>query len=72
MPAATGTVSTASFVTTAIYYLLEAKDACSYWHRVDRTEVWHSYAGTPLSLYLSDDDGQPVREHVLGPIVLRG
>ena len=59
-------------VSTAIYYLLEAKDARSYWHRVDKTEVWHYYAGTPMSLYLSSDDGQPVREHVLGPDVLRG
>ncbi|VUC35206.1 unnamed protein product [Clonostachys rosea] len=59
-------------VSTAIYYLLEAKDARSYWHRVDKTEVWHYYAGTPMSLYLSSDDGHPVREHVLGPDVLRG
>ena len=37
---------------TAIYYLLEAGDV-SHWHRVDATEIWHWYAGGPLSLTLS-------------------
>lgn len=59
-------------VSTAIYYLLEASAGRSYWHRVDKTEIWHYYAGTPLTLYLSNDDGEPVREHVLGPDILRG
>lgn len=58
-------------VSTAIYYLLEGCAGKSYWHRVDATEVWHYYAGAPMSLYLSGDDGQPVREEVLGPNVLR-
>ena len=53
-------------VSTAIYYLLEGADEFSYWHRVDAAEVWHWYAGAPLSLYLALDDGTPVREHVLG------
>lgn len=59
-------------VSTAIYYLLEASAGRSYWHRVDASEVWHYYAGTPLSLYLSNNDGKPVRERVLGPDILRG
>jgi hypothetical protein len=57
-------------VSTAIYYLLEGCAGKSYWHRVDATEVWHYHAGAPMSLFLSDDDGTPVREHVLGPNVL--
>ena len=48
---------------TAIYYLLEAGDR-SHWHRVDAVEVWHWYAGSPLSLRLSD--GTSVDEHRLG------
>ncbi|KAM3064813.1 hypothetical protein ACMFMG_008707 [Clarireedia jacksonii] len=54
-------------VSTAIYYLLEGAVGKSYWHRVDASEVWHYYAGAPLTLYLSLDDGQPVRENLLGP-----
>jgi predicted cupin superfamily sugar epimerase len=35
---------------TAIYFLLEAGDR-SHWHRVtDAAEVWHWYAGAPLTL----------------------
>ncbi|PQE12802.1 cupin family protein [Rutstroemia sp. NJR-2017a BBW] len=58
-------------VSTAIYYLLEGAVGKSYWHRVDAAEVWHYYAGAPLSLYLSLDDGQPVREKLLGPDIFR-
>ena len=48
---------------TAIYYLLEADDT-SHWHRVDAVEVWHYYAGAPLSLRISD--GTSIDEHRLG------
>ncbi|APA09611.1 hypothetical protein SS1G_06230 [Sclerotinia sclerotiorum 1980 UF-70] len=58
-------------VSTAIYYLLEGAVGKSYWHQVDASEVWHYYAGAPLSLYLSLDNGQPVREYVLGPDIFR-
>jgi len=34
---------------TAIYFLLQAGEV-SRWHRVDAAEVWHWYAGAPLSL----------------------
>lgn len=51
---------------TAIYYLLE-KGEVSYWHRLDATELWHYYAGAPLQLSLSFDDGEPVRLRTLGP-----
>ncbi|KUI66976.1 hypothetical protein VM1G_01928 [Cytospora mali] len=52
---------------TAIYYLLEGSDGESAWHRVDEVEVWHYYAGAPLVLSLSYDDGQPLRNTTLGP-----
>ncbi|MDQ0456560.1 cupin domain-containing protein [Rhizobium paknamense] len=56
---------------TAIYYLLE-KGQRSHWHRVrDAAEVWHYYAGAPLSLYRCDD-GKTVQTISLGPDVLKG
>lgn len=54
---------------TAIYYLLEGDAGDSVWHRVDAVEVWHYYAGAPLVLSLSFDDGQPLRQETLGPDV---
>ncbi|KAK4109192.1 hypothetical protein N656DRAFT_792124 [Canariomyces notabilis] len=48
-------------------------DGFSRWHRLlDAAEVWHYYAGAPLTLFLARDDGSPVREIVLGPDVFQG
>jgi predicted cupin superfamily sugar epimerase len=55
---------------TAIYYLLKAGEI-SAWHRVDATEIWHWYAGSPLRLRLSDD-GVELRELTLGPDIAAG
>ncbi|KLU92895.1 hypothetical protein MAPG_11847 [Magnaporthiopsis poae ATCC 64411] len=57
---------------TAIYYLLEGAAGDSIWHRVDAAEVWHYYAGAPLVLSLSRDDGVPPTRHALGPDVFDG
>jgi len=38
---------------TAIYFLLRGGER-SRWHRVDAAEVWHWYAGAPLSLTIAD------------------
>lgn len=54
---------------TAIYYLLEGAAGDSLWHRLDAAEVWHFYAGAPLELSLSEDDGRPINKVVLGPDV---
>ncbi|KZL84511.1 cupin family protein [Colletotrichum incanum] len=54
-------------VSTAIYYLLEGSVGPSIWHRVDAVELWHYYAGAPLTLSLSYDDGRPTKSLVLGP-----
>ncbi|KAK8041490.1 cupin family protein [Apiospora phragmitis] len=52
---------------TCIYYLLEGEAGLSHWHRVlDAVEVWHHYAGAPMRLSLSWDDGKPVRDIMLG------
>lgn len=50
---------------TAIYYLLE-RGQRSHWHRVDAAEIWHWYAGGPLSLSISPD-GRDCRTLPLGP-----
>ncbi|KAI2465998.1 cupin superfamily protein [Annulohypoxylon bovei var. microspora] len=66
-----GTNTTRS-ASTAIYYLLEGSVGSSYWHRVDSVEVWHYYAGAPLTLSLSNNDGQAPVKNLLGPDVFNG
>ncbi|OTB00135.1 hypothetical protein M426DRAFT_75977 [Hypoxylon sp. CI-4A] len=61
--------NTTRSASTEIYYLLEGAVGASYWHRVDAVEVWHYYAGAPLTLSLSNNDGKPPVEKVLGPDV---
>ena len=52
---------------TAIYFLLKDGEQ-SAWHRVrDAAEVWHFYAGAPLSLEIAHPDGAGLRELFLGP-----
>ncbi len=54
---------------TAIYFLL-ARGERSHWHRVDAVEIWHHYAGDPLTLRIADDGGS--RTVCLGPDVAAG
>ena len=53
---------------TAILFLLEDHQR-SQWHRVDASEVWLWHAGDPLRLSVSESDGGPIRDMVLGPDV---
>ncbi|MEM6728913.1 MAG: cupin domain-containing protein [Pseudomonadota bacterium] len=53
-------------VGTAIYFLLRRGEA-SHWHRVDATEIWHHYAGAPLTLSMAETAEGPAHEHMLGP-----
>ena len=55
---------------TAIYYLLEAGQR-SHWHRIDATEIWHFYAGAPLTLSISTD-GQSTDRLTLGADIAAG
>jgi predicted cupin superfamily sugar epimerase len=56
---------------SAIYYLLEKGDGQSNWHRVhNAVEVWHHYAGAPIRLCLSWNDGTPVRTKILGDDIM--
>ena len=54
---------------TAIYYLLRHGQV-SAWHRVDATEIWHFYAGSPLELRTRSDGEET--ERVLGSDLARG
>jgi uncharacterized protein len=55
---------------TAIYFLL-ARGEKSQWHRIDAIEIWHYYAGSPLTLRIAHDG---CASHVvrLGPDVTGG
>jgi predicted cupin superfamily sugar epimerase len=56
-------------VSTAIYFLL-ARGERSHWHRIDAVEVWHFYAGSPLTLQIAD--GNSTRVIILGPDIAAG
>ena len=49
---------------TLMDFLLEAGQR-SHWHRVESAEVWHWYAGAPMTIGISRD-GKSVTEHKLG------
>ncbi|MHC2254695.1 putative cupin superfamily sugar epimerase [Bradyrhizobium embrapense] len=55
---------------TAIYFLL-ARGERSHWHRIDAVEMWHYYAGAPLTLKIAQD-GAPPHAITLGPDVAHG
>jgi len=63
--------STGRAASTAIYFLL-ARGERSHWHRVDATEVWHWYAGSPLVLETAAADGGPWTRTTLGPDLVAG
>ncbi len=54
---------------TAIYFLLTRGER-SHWHRVDAVEVWHWYAGAPLTLEIASQGG--VETVTLGSDVIAG
>jgi predicted cupin superfamily sugar epimerase len=56
-------------VSTAIYFLL-ARGERSHWHRIDAVEIWHYYAGSPLTLQIADDGGH--HRVTLGPNLATG
>ena len=56
-------------MSTAIYFLL-ARGERSHWHRIDAVEMWHYYAGAPLTLRIAQA-GAP-HAITLGPDVAHG
>ncbi|NDV01044.1 cupin domain-containing protein [Pseudoroseicyclus tamaricis] len=56
---------------TCIYFLLRPGER-SHWHRVDATEIWHFYTGSPLILRMATDEAGPATSHILGPDLVGG
>ncbi len=56
---------------TCIYFLLRAGER-SHWHRVDAAEIWHYYAGAPLTLSMAETEAGPARRLTLGPDLMAG
>ncbi|MBT8425884.1 MAG: cupin domain-containing protein [Silicimonas sp.] len=56
---------------TCIYFLLKEGER-SHWHRVDATEIWHFYAGTPLILRQAETGEGPATAQSLGPDLAAG
>ncbi|MGI3164725.1 cupin domain-containing protein [Pseudooceanicola sp. 200-1SW] len=56
---------------TCIYFLLKEGEA-SHWHHVDATEIWHHYAGAPVTLRLAETEAGPARSLTLGPDLAAG
>lgn len=57
-------------VSTLIYYMLTDGQAGA-WHKVDAAEVWHWYAGAPMTLRISRD-GRVVTNYLLGTDLAAG
>jgi len=55
---------------TAIYFLLKAGEPSKF-HRLQSDELWHYYAGSPVSIHLIDERGEYERK-VLGPDYAQG
>lgn len=43
-------------ISTGIYFLLRAEDI-SHFHRIDADEMWHFYAGAPLTVHMISPAG---------------
>ena len=56
---------------TCIYFLLKAGER-SHWHRVDATDIWHFYCGSPLTLRIAPSAAGPAVAHRLGPDLAGG
>lgn len=57
-------------VCTAIYFLLESGDTSAL-HRIKSDEIWHYYAGTPITVHVITPLGEYYRLH-LGPDITTG
>ena len=49
---------------TAIYYLLKSGDFSKF-HRLKSDEIWHFYAGSPLNIFIIEQNGN-LRKHLIG------
>jgi predicted cupin superfamily sugar epimerase len=51
-------------LSSSIYFLLPSTDV-SRFHRLKSDEIWYYHAGSPLTIYIIDEDGK-LKEHRLG------
>ena len=65
LPRTRGRVGRGRAASTAIYFLLTRGER-SHWHRIDAAEIWHYYAGAPLTLEITETDEGPIRRLRLG------
>ena len=42
---------------TLIYYLLDGRGHFSAFHRLKSDEIWHFYKGSPVTIYVIDNEG---------------
>lgn len=52
------------YASSSIYFLLEKKDF-SAWHRLKSDEIWHYYDGSPIDIYVIDNNGE-LKTYTLG------
>jgi uncharacterized protein len=50
---------------TSIYYLLKGHDFSAF-HRLKSEEMWHFFNGSPVTIYVINEDGKLEKKH-LGP-----
>jgi uncharacterized protein len=50
---------------TSIYFLLKGKDK-SLFHKLKSDEIWHFYSGSPLTVYIIDENGKLQHEKLGG------
>jgi predicted cupin superfamily sugar epimerase len=50
---------------TSIYFLLTS-DSFSAWHKLKSEEVWHYYKGSPLTIYIINNETQQIESIKLG------
>lgn len=53
---------------TSIYFLLKS-DQISAFHRLKSDEIWHFYSGSPITVYIIDEEGR-LSENVMGRDIL--
>lgn len=53
---------------TAIYYLLEQKNFSAF-HRFKSDELWHFYAGDPLTIYEFNAQGELLKRRLGNPLL---
>ncbi|OAA38647.1 RmlC-like jelly roll fold protein [Metarhizium rileyi] len=57
---------------TAIFFMINSTTGWTAWHQLDVAEVWHFYAGAPIKLAISDNNGSPTDTRHMGGNIFCG